>query len=89
MKTTLDLPDDLMRRIKVKAAQEDRKLKDLVAELLQDGLAQAARPHATPGDRVRLPLIHGGHPASPDEEMTAERVAALLTEMDVTDLAGR
>lgn len=43
MRTTLDLPDPLMRRIKVKAAQEDRKLKDLVAELLEAGLAQPAK----------------------------------------------
>jgi plasmid stability protein len=32
MKTTLDLPDPLMRKIKVRAAGEGRKLKDLVAE---------------------------------------------------------
>jgi len=35
MKTTLDLPDDLMSEVKVLAAQSDRKLKDLLAELLQ------------------------------------------------------
>jgi plasmid stability protein len=28
MKTTLDLPDDIMRRVKIRAASEDRKLKD-------------------------------------------------------------
>lgn len=89
MKTTLDLPDDLMRRIKVKAAQDDRKLKDLVAELLQDGLAQAARPRTAPRGRVQLPLIQGGHPATPDEEMTAERVAALMMALDLHDLADR
>lgn len=38
MKTTLDLPDELIRRIKVEAAQSDRKLKDLVAQLLEAGL---------------------------------------------------
>ena len=39
MKTTLDLPDPLMRKIKIRAAGEGRKLKDLVAELLDLGLA--------------------------------------------------
>jgi hypothetical protein len=34
MKTTLELPDDLMRDIKVRAAQENRELKDLIADLL-------------------------------------------------------
>ena len=38
MKTTLDLPDDLLRRIKIEAARSDRKLKDLVAQLLEAGL---------------------------------------------------
>lgn len=89
MKTTLDLPDELMRRIKVKAAQEDRKLKDLVAELLQDGLARSERPRKDPGDRVQLPLIRGGHPAAPGEEMTPDRVATLLMGLDIQDLADR
>jgi plasmid stability protein len=38
MKTTLELPDDLMRRIKVRAAESDRKLKDTVEELIRIGL---------------------------------------------------
>ena len=38
MKTTFDLPDELVRRIRIKAAQSDRKLKDLVAQLLEAGL---------------------------------------------------
>lgn len=38
MKTTLDLPDELVRRIKIEAVQSDRKLKDLVAQLLEAGL---------------------------------------------------
>ena len=43
MKTTLDLPDDLMREVKVLAAQSDRKLKDLLAELLQNGMAKSKK----------------------------------------------
>ncbi len=39
MKTTLELEDDLMRAVKIRAAQTDRKLKDVVAELIQLGLA--------------------------------------------------
>jgi hypothetical protein len=38
MKATLELPDDLLRRIKIEAARTDRKLKDLVAQLLEAGL---------------------------------------------------
>ena len=35
MKTTVELPDDLARRIKAEAALRGRKLKDLVAEGLR------------------------------------------------------
>lgn len=32
MKTTLEIPDELYRRVKVLAAQENRKIKDIVSE---------------------------------------------------------
>ena len=40
MKVTLEIPDDLYRAIKVRAAEEDRKVKDWVAEALLERLAQ-------------------------------------------------
>lgn len=39
MKTTLDLPDDLVREIKIRAVHERKKLKDAIAEYLRKGLA--------------------------------------------------
>ena len=44
MKTTLELPDDLLRRVKVLAAQSDRKLEDTLAQLLEAGLKVAPAP---------------------------------------------
>ena len=41
MKTTLELPDALMQRIKLRAVHQRRKLKDEIASLLEAGLAQA------------------------------------------------
>lgn len=38
MRTTLDLPDPLMRRVKIRAASEGRKLKEIFADLLEKGL---------------------------------------------------
>ena len=38
MKTTLELPDPLMRQIKIRAARTDRTLKDVVTELITRGL---------------------------------------------------
>jgi hypothetical protein len=34
MKTTLDLPDDLVKEVKLHALHEGKKLKDMIAELL-------------------------------------------------------
>ena len=39
MKTTLELPDELARRIKMRAVKRNQKLKDTVAQLLEFGLA--------------------------------------------------
>jgi hypothetical protein len=52
MKTTLDLPDDVVRAVKIRAVEENRKLKDLVADLLRRGLAQKSGP---PGGRTGKP----------------------------------
>jgi len=49
MKTTLDLPESLVREMKLRAAQEGRKLKDVAAEVFHRGLsAQSPRPERRP-----------------------------------------
>jgi hypothetical protein len=45
MKTTFELPDDLLRRIKIRAVHEKRKLKETVAFLLEQGMASAPPVH--------------------------------------------
>lgn len=42
MKTTLDLPDELARRVKMWAVEHDEKLKDTIAHLLELGLANVS-----------------------------------------------
>ena len=80
MKTTLDLPDDLIRAIKIRAAEENRKLKDMIADLLRRSLAQPPGESPPAHQRVRLPLVQCAHAARPGEEMTPERVAEVLIE---------
>jgi hypothetical protein len=43
MRTTIDLPDELLRRLKVRAVLDGVSLKDLVARYVADGLAQGGR----------------------------------------------
>jgi hypothetical protein len=80
MKTTLDVPDDLMRAVKLRAVMENRKLKDAIADLLRRGLSQKAKAPRTLRHRVDLPLVRCSHEARPGEEMTPARVARILLE---------
>jgi len=54
MKTTFDLPDELVRRVKIRAVQRNQKLKDAVAQLLEIGLASAPKSEAT--ERIPKPV---------------------------------
>jgi hypothetical protein len=53
MKTTLEVPDELMRRVKMRAIQRNQKLKDAVAQLLEAGMA--ALPAKAPPRRPPKP----------------------------------
>ena len=87
MKTTLELPDELMQIMKMRAAAEGRKLKDVIAELLKAGL-QNTNPigHSSEGIRQEkdpktgLPVIRAVSD-SPGSKMTIEDLKRL--EQDV------
>jgi len=88
MKTTLDLPDDLVQQVKLRAVRERRKLKDAVADLLRKGLSApstAETESASPliKDKSGLPLIVCRRAALPGEELTPERVADILLQQEV------
>src|ERR1700730_10482796 len=90
MKTTLDLPDSLMKQEKLRAVREGRKLKDAVADLLRKGLAAATdkeasikAPTVAKDKKTGLPLIECQHAASVQEELTPERVADILLAQEV------
>jgi hypothetical protein len=51
MKTTLEIPEELMRRVKLRAIHRNQKLKDCVAQLLELGISAAAERRKPP----RLP----------------------------------
>jgi hypothetical protein len=63
MKTTLDLPDHLVRQAKHRALQQGRTLKELVAEYIRQGLhggTSPSAPAASDGvtvDRAGLPIF--------------------------------
>jgi hypothetical protein len=73
MKTTLDLPDTLMKQVKLRAVHEGKKLKDMIAHLLRSGLAMdqnskdSSRSAVVRLDpKTGLPVIECPHPAQPE-----------------------
>lgn len=84
VKTTLELPADLVQELKLKAVREHRKIKDVAAEALREGLLPRQQPESDKiRHRVALPLIRGSHPTPPGQELTPERVAQILLDEDV------
>jgi plasmid stability protein len=67
MKTTLDLPDDLVKQLKLRAVHEGKKLKDAVAETLRAGLAAGglARPRPSGASATGRLSAKTVRPASP------------------------
>jgi len=59
MRTTIDLPESVLRQLKARAALEGSTLKRLVAELIERGLGQPASPQRKPA-RQQLPTISLG-----------------------------
>ncbi len=78
MKMTFDLPADVVQRLKIKAAEEGLKLKDLIAEACRMFLDQPRKQNKERSKKSPFPIFKGGHPAKPGEEMTPERVAEIL-----------
>ena len=57
MRTTIELPDELFRQAKAKAALDGLKLKDLIARYVEDGLrGTSSRPIPRRRERSELPV---------------------------------
>lgn len=78
MKTTVDLPGDLVREIKLQAVREGRKLKDTMTELLRKGMRAGSSKAAAKSSRVKLPLIQCRRAGV----LTPEQVAAALLKQE-------
>ena len=89
MRTTVDIPDDLIRAVKARAAEEHRTFKDMVAALIRMGLAEPRSETSPIRHRVKLPLIRTSHPVKPGEELTPERIHEILLDEEVDWALGR
>lgn len=62
MRTTLDLPDELLKRAKIEAVQRGTSLRDLVGAALQRELSQPSQPKAR--KRARFPIFDSKAPGA-------------------------
>jgi len=63
MRTTVDIPDPVYRRLKSRAAREGSSAKDLILRGVKRELGEKRRRAAK---RIRLPVIHSKQPATLD-----------------------
>ncbi|WP_131990067.1 hypothetical protein [Chthoniobacter flavus] len=73
MRTTVDLPDALLRRAKAQAALQGQALKDLVAAALELFLERRQNGSSGAPCRTSFPLIQ---PQDPHRKTTPEMVSA-------------
>ncbi len=86
MKTTFDLPDELVRQLKLRALRDGRKLKDAAADVLRAGLAAPSTPAAAvekpalvlKDKKTGLPVVQCRRAAPRSGELTPDRAADIL-----------
>jgi hypothetical protein len=79
MRTTVELPSDLLRRAKAQAASRGESLKALLTRAVATELGKDARGRA-PRRRVSLPLF--GDPEGPLVDVTSSDIARALAQGD-------
>jgi plasmid stability protein len=79
MRTTIDLPADLMQAAKVRAAQHGESLKDLFTRAVAHEVGIRTRSNA--GGRLALPLI--GRADGPKAELTNADIEAAFEAEDI------
>jgi plasmid stability protein len=86
MKTTLDLPDDLARAVKLRALQDGREVEDIISDVLSANLlpAKTAMPEVGQTVSKNLPMIKV-RPAQPSDasSMTTQEWCDWLKDVDL------
>ena len=70
MRTTIDLPNDLFKEVKTRAAQQGTTLKDLLTLYIQSGLREGAIPPSHSEHREPPPVVI---PRTPDTPLITPR----------------
>jgi hypothetical protein len=85
MRTTIELPADLMQAAKVRAAERGENLKDLFTRAVAHEVGIQSRSRKT--GRVALPLV--GRDAAPKVTVTNADIESALEAEDIERYAGQ
>jgi plasmid stability protein len=77
MRTTVELPDALVRELKARAALEGRSMKSLMRTLLEQGLRRSTDSPSPRRQRSALPVVHTGVPFGLEAPTNADLFALL------------
>jgi|GEM_PF-1114926 len=83
MRTTVELPPELMREAKARAAAQGESLKTFLTRAVTSELGRSRHSRET-GIRVRLPLF--GNPKRKAVDVTGEHIARALADADALAL---
>ena len=85
MRTTIDVPDHILRRAKAAASLQGKSLKTFFTEALEERVASSTRMGS--GRRVRFPLVPSSRPGSVD--LSSDDISRILEAEDSGVSAGR
>ncbi len=72
MRTTVDIPDPLYRKLKARAAQRGCSVKELILR----GVERQLEPERDPSARVKLPIVRSKQPGT--LRLTNEQIYDLI-----------
>jgi hypothetical protein len=83
VRTTIDLPDDLFRRMKAKAALEGLSLKQLITAFVERGLQERDGGRPAPSRRSSPPIITKANTGRPIPALSNADLARIEEEEDL------
>lgn len=86
MKTTIDLPDELVREVKLRALMQGRTLRDVVADFIRQGLGQGPDKSAPKEGPPAGSKVSVGANGLPVIICRADAPASRMTAKDLLDL---
>lgn len=88
MKTTIDLPEGLVRELKLRAVHERRPLKDVAADAIRQGLATSTTANEAPQFRITkdpktgLPVIESCNKTAPVRHLAPDEISDILIQQE-------